>query len=293
MGVQGWEMDGLDTHKYPHVENNQPGLEVSDDPYRTPHSGWPDPTHPVWGASNDILKPGATPKHTPSGASTEKFLAESGDRGKDTSATRKILGLSVGVFWAVVALLFCILAAGIGGGIGAGLASRKRSCSTDSGGTPTSTANATTSTTTPDAPASPAPTSLCSTRAGWNGTILTPHDAAGNEITLSNTAQKFQVFCETNFLAGPSYELHNIMKIWTVDLTTCLDQCAEYNAGLETLIFNGIQSSDGGGSGFCRAVSLGLSEGGFCYLKNSTGSGIDTSSAAKQIASAVLITNTP
>jgi hypothetical protein len=79
-----------------------------------------------------------------------------------------------------------------------------------------------------------------------------------------------------------------------VDLTTCASQCAEYNAGLENLIFNGMLSSDGGGSGFCRAVSLVLEQGEFCYLKNGTGTGgVDTSSAAKKVASAVLVTNTP
>lgn len=126
MAAQGLEMDRMDTHKYPHVANNQPGLEVGDDPYRTPHVGWPDPTHPVWGP-NDPLKPGATSRQTPS---TEKFIVESSDEGKGTRETRRILGLSVGIFWALVVLLFCIIAAGIGGGVGAALVSRKNLCST-------------------------------------------------------------------------------------------------------------------------------------------------------------------
>jgi len=290
MVAQGLEMDRMDTYKYPDVANNQAGLEVGDDPYSTSQAGWPDPAHPVWGPS-DPSKAGAASVQTPS---AEKFHVWSGDGGRGTGATRRILGLSVGVFWALVVLLFCIIAAGVGGGVGAGLASRKSSCPTDPISTPTPASAPTGSSTfAPDTSPSPAPTSLCSTQTDFNGTIITPNDSTGNSIILSNAAQKFQVLCNTNFVA-PSSEIHNIMKIWTVDLTACVSQCAEYNAGLENLIFSGTLNSDGGGSGFCRAVSLALEQGEFCYLKNGTGTGgADTTSAAKKVASAVLVTNTP
>lgn len=42
---------------------------------------------------------------------------------------RRILGLSVGMFWGIVVLLCVSLAGGIGGGVGAGLASQESACS--------------------------------------------------------------------------------------------------------------------------------------------------------------------
>lgn len=90
------------TPKYTDPIEFQPGLEVGVDPYASAHTGWPDATRPVWGLSSEqILQP------------IEK---------------RKILGLSVGVFWGMIVLLAVLLGGGIGGGIGAGLALKKSTC---------------------------------------------------------------------------------------------------------------------------------------------------------------------
>jgi len=39
------------SHPYhqPYLEVREQGLEVGEDPYRSPHTGWPDATKPVWG----------------------------------------------------------------------------------------------------------------------------------------------------------------------------------------------------------------------------------------------------
>lgn len=45
------------------------------------------------------------------------------------SARRRILGLSVPVFWALIVTLVVVLAAGIGGGVGGGLSAQRKSAS--------------------------------------------------------------------------------------------------------------------------------------------------------------------
>jgi hypothetical protein len=78
------------------------------------------------------------------------------------------------------------------------------------------------------------------------------------------------------------------MKLWTVDLETCVSVCAEWNAGLA--------SRGGGGAGdvnLCRVVSLVQAPGEFCYLKNGTGtnntSGLLGAGAGGSYTSAVLV----
>ena len=131
MAGQGYDMNNLDTHKYPDVVNNQPGLEVRHDPYSEPRGGWPDRANSVWKTKN-TLSPGL-PVGAQS-ASVEAFFVAPEDEIKEGTDgrrdQRRILGLSVGIFWAIIVLLLCIVAAGIGGGVGAGLASKKSSCST-------------------------------------------------------------------------------------------------------------------------------------------------------------------
>lgn len=115
----------MDSHKYLDTRNTQAGLEVGidPDPFKNPHAGWPDPNQSVWGnsskPSSNLSKLGTSPDR-----STEKIYLGNGESSKAVQA-RRILGLSVGMFWAMIVLLFCILAGGIGGGIGAGLAFRK------------------------------------------------------------------------------------------------------------------------------------------------------------------------
>lgn len=141
---------------------------------------------------------------------------------------------------------------------------------------------------------SPAPSSQCQSQPNYNGTLLTPLDTTGHSIPLANEDQTFAVLCKTDFPSGPPNDRHDIMKLEAVNPYMCAVYCAEYNAGLEKMIFNGIIGADGGPGGFCRAISLVLAVGEFCYLKNGTGvGGTDTSSSSVQVASAVLISNIP
>ena len=91
---------GLET-----VPRTQPGLEV--DPYTN------------FSANN---------ADTARGSSTTEQEAQKCDPVYEDPRPRTILGLSVGIFWAIVVLLCVIFAGGIGGGVGAGLAAMKNKC---------------------------------------------------------------------------------------------------------------------------------------------------------------------
>lgn len=57
------------------------------------------------------------------------------------------------------------------------------------------------------------------------------------------------------------------MKIYMPDFNQCIMACAEYNAGYATNLQDGVDV----GGGLCRAVSMVVESGEFCYLKNGTG----------------------
>lgn len=80
--------------KYPDASANQPGLEVD--------------SRPAYSERDPAL--GGTY------AEGEKHDGQGG---------RKILGLSVGVFWAIVIACALAIGGGVGGGVGAGLAAKK------------------------------------------------------------------------------------------------------------------------------------------------------------------------
>jgi hypothetical protein len=74
------------------------------------------------------------------------------------------------------------------------------------------------------------------------------------------------------------------MKMYQPDLMRCVAACAEYNAGYQS-------NADGGvavGGGLCKAVSLVLAPGEFCYLKNGTGVNDTSTSGGNKIDSARL-----
>lgn len=275
------EVHAPSTPKY--LDPNQPGLEVGIDPSSSSHSGWPNASKPVWGASSEQI-----PK---------------------TTHERKILGLTVGVFWAVVVLLCVLVAGGVGGGLGAGLASRKSTCSSDLNNgtavgqnagvqTTTVTVSATNTAQSGSAPSStdssanptvsPKPVTKCETDTTFNGTSITPLDASGDPIPLGSTPQQtFLVMCNTNWPGGAAYGnpgIHDIMKIYEPDLTHCVAACAEYNAGYQANTAAGINV----GGGYCKGVSLVLAPGEFCYLKNGTGTNNTSTSGGNRIDSALL-----
>lgn len=74
------------------------------------------------------------------------------------------------------------------------------------------------------------------------------------------------------------------MKMYQPDLLRCVAACAEYNAGYQSNVDGGVNV----GGGLCKAVSLVLAPGEFCYLKNGTGVNDTSTSGGDRIDSAVL-----
>ncbi|KAI9648156.1 hypothetical protein NHQ30_002788 [Ciborinia camelliae] len=140
-----------------------------------------------------------------------------------------------------------------------------------SGSDSSSTTSSITSSTTSTPSVSPAPFSHCSDQfSTFNNSLIQPLSSEGSTITLSGTAQKFRVACYTNYPSGAQYgnpNIHDIMKIYMPDLKRCIMACAKYNAGYATNLQAGIDV----GGGLCRAVSMVVQDGEFCYLKNGTG----------------------
>jgi acetamidase/formamidase len=117
-------------------------------------------------------------------------------------------------------------------------------------------------------------------------------DAAGNTISVDPTnktlpVQDFRLFCNTNWPTSVSSEnpgIHDILKVYAPDLTTCITLCAEYNEQYQTSLNNGIDV----GGGFCKVATITKKQGGFCYLRNGTGTTNDTFGTPSDYTSAVL-----
>jgi hypothetical protein len=119
--------------------------------------------------------------------------------------------------------------------------------------------------------ASAAPYSPCTDdSSSFNNSIVQPTDATGKAIIVSNSAQEFRIACNTNYPSGTTYgnpNIHDIMKIYMPDFSSCIMACAAYNAGYNTNYQDGVDVA----GGLCRAVTMVINEGEFCYLKNGTG----------------------
>ncbi|TGO24699.1 hypothetical protein BPAE_0096g00040 [Botrytis paeoniae] len=147
--------------------------------------------------------------------------------------------------------------------------------STTSSGLIIDDSNIASSSTISSAPSNPsvstAPMSHCSDKfSTYNDSILQPLSSEGSAINVSGIAQTFRVACYTNYPSSAQYRnpgIHDIMKIYMPDLKQCMMACAEYNAGYSTNLQGGIDV----GGGLCRAVSMVVKDGEFCYLKNGTG----------------------
>ncbi|TGO56528.1 hypothetical protein BCON_0076g00060 [Botryotinia convoluta] len=147
--------------------------------------------------------------------------------------------------------------------------------STTSSGMIIDNSNIASSSTPSSAPSNPsvstAPISHCSDEfSTFNDSLVQPLSSEGSAINLSGIAQTFRVACYTNYPSGAQYGnpgIHDIMKIYMPDLIQCMMACAEYNAGYSTNLQGGIDV----GGGLCRAVSMVIKDGEFCYLKNGTG----------------------
>ncbi|KAJ8110747.1 hypothetical protein ONZ43_g5793 [Nemania bipapillata] len=230
-------------------------------------------------------------------------------QGKDTgSARRRILGLSIPVFWAVIVTLFVVLAAGIGGGVGGGLSAQRKSVSesnVSSGGDTSTTASSisVSSISTGGTPAtSTTPTSVASSPTasstvdnlvptdggcpGIDGVAYTAYSADGNTIPLEEggSPQEFREQCYTNWVNTDS--THDILRTYTPTLENCIVVCAEYNKAYLT----NLAAGTGVGGGPCVAVTIVKDHAGFCYLKNGTATN-NTMGNPKMYSSATLLTS--
>ncbi|KAK1848758.1 hypothetical protein CCHR01_08597 [Colletotrichum chrysophilum] len=210
---------------------------------------------------------------------------------------RRILGLSVPVFWGLIIALVIVLAAGLAGGVAGGLIAQKANASPDS---PTSTADSASSN--PSATTTAATSAAATAQASGsvlpaptdggcpkiNSTTFTPLDAIGAVIDLSNgQGQTFRQLCEVNYPGGAAYGnpgIYDILKAYVSTFDECMTLCAAYNQAYYTNLGNG----DVAKGGYCRSVAMIKTPGEYCYLKNGTGVS-DTFGHPKDFVSAVVV----
>ncbi|KAK6956372.1 hypothetical protein Daesc_001649 [Daldinia eschscholtzii] len=203
---------------------------------------------------------------------------------------RRVLGLTVPLFWTMVVVIVVVLAAAIGGGIGGGLTAQQKSRTSAS----SDTANAPPASSTSTSPASATTTAPANgplpSDGGCpliNGQTYTPYAVDGKPIPLAQglEAQQFRQQCYTNYVASGTSPTHNILRIFMPTLENCMMACAEYNSAYYANLANGT----GVGGGYCVAVTIVKVDAGFCYLKNGTSTN-DTLGNPDTYSSAVLLT---
>ncbi|KAI1417259.1 hypothetical protein F5Y13DRAFT_152362 [Hypoxylon sp. FL1857] len=211
---------------------------------------------------------------------------------------RRILGLTVPVFWALFVILFVILAAALGGGIGGGL--KAQQSQKLSSNTPSDSANGaqTSASTSPSPTSSQAGAAATAASSGpipsdsgcplINGQTYTPYAVDGKPIALQQglEGQQFRQQCYTNYVSSPTTQTHDILRIYMPTLENCMMACAEYNSAYHANLAN----NTGVGGGYCVAVTIVKVDAGFCYLKNGTTTN-DTMGHPDIYSSAVLLTD--
>ncbi|KAI5925838.1 hypothetical protein F4810DRAFT_708350 [Camillea tinctor] len=297
------------TPKYPDVQNNQEWLEVV--PNQSPLYAVPvyEQFYTQQGASHS---PGGIPTSAATEATAITGTTEAAERGegkspgadssrqsdlpptegeaKNTDSRRRVLGLTVPVFWALVIAAVIILAAGIGGGIGGGLMAQQQKASSDAS---SGTFNSTPTTTTSSSPSSTSAAAVALPSDGGcpqiEGQTYTPYAVNGQPIPLENGqgGQMFRQQCYTNWVSSATTHTHDILRIYMPTLENCMMTCAEYNSAYRA----GLRSGAGVGGGYCVAVSIVKESAGFCYLKNGTATN-DTLGNPEVYSSAILITDT-
>ncbi|KAI1206717.1 uncharacterized protein F4807DRAFT_463406 [Annulohypoxylon truncatum] len=266
----------LPAHPPSHVIGNSPDAEEKWSPSSR---GWPD-------------VPGSAATALPQSPSSD---VES-HKGKEK---RRVLGLTVPLFWTLVVIVFIILAAALGGGIGGGLKAQQQqkltnnassdpvtngtssSSSSAGGATPTSSQPAATTTVT-----STGPIPSDSGCPLINGQTYTPYAVDGSDFPLQSgkEGQQFKQQCYTNYVSSAAAQTHDILKIYMPTLENCIMACAAYNEAYASNLAN----NTGVGGGYCVAVTLNKINAGFCYLKNGTTTN-DTMGHPDLYSSAVLL----
>jgi hypothetical protein len=127
-------------YRPPNLEAQSPGLEVGEDPYRSPHTGWPDASKPVWGLDTTTIPirkdiDGESPldfggvawKNSP----IESFppTPSGTTEGEMTAKRRRVPTRQSEILWGIALLLGCfVVFGGAGGGIGWLLGKRECAC---------------------------------------------------------------------------------------------------------------------------------------------------------------------
>ncbi|KAI2781308.1 hypothetical protein F4815DRAFT_467093 [Daldinia loculata] len=203
---------------------------------------------------------------------------------------RRVLGLTIPLFWTVVVIIVVVLAAAIGGGVGGGLTAQQKSNTSAS----SNTENAPQASSTSASPASATTTAPANgplpSDGGCpliNGQRYTPYAVDGKPIPLAQglEGQQFRQQCYTNYVSSGTSQTHDILRIFMPTLENCMMACAEYNSAYYANLGNGT----GVGGGFCVAVTIVKVDAGFCYLKNGTSTN-DTLGHPDTYSSAVLLT---
>ncbi|OBR10348.1 hypothetical protein CH63R_06040 [Colletotrichum higginsianum IMI 349063] len=230
------------------------------------------------------------------------------------SGRRRILGLTVPVFWGIVIALVLVLAGGIAGGVAGGLAAQKSNSpstptspsdiaatigpesTTSTASTTRSRSSATTAASSTSRAAAPSGVRAAPTDGGCpsiNQTAYTPTDANGDAMRVgSGSAQTFQQLCEVNYPSGAAWgnpALYDILKVYVPAFEDCMALCAAHNQAYNRNLANGAVVSAGG---YCRSVAMIKLPGEYCYLKNGTGK-MDTQGHPKDFISAVVISGLP
>ncbi|KAI2605236.1 uncharacterized protein GGS25DRAFT_524754 [Hypoxylon fragiforme] len=262
--------------KYP--ARNDEGLEVvpNDSPL------YPMPAH------SPLHTVGENKWESSSKTSADAAAAATPEKGKD-GERRRIMGLTVPWFWAVIVILIVILAAGIGGGVGGGIQTQQRlrnNAGASSDTTSTLLPSSTLPTPTSGAASGPLPSdSGCPL---IQGQTYTPYAADGKSIPLEPglEGQQFRQQCYTNYVSSAATHSHDILRIFMPTLENCIMACAEYNSAYRASINGDVDV----GGGYCVGVTIAKVNAGFCYLKNSTSTN-DTMGQPNTYSSAVLLTD--
>ncbi|KAK8039892.1 hypothetical protein PG993_008303 [Apiospora rasikravindrae] len=187
-----------------------------------------------------------------------------------TTPRRRILGLTVPVFWTLLVVLVVVLAGAIGGGIGGGLAAQSMS-----GKIPSAAAAAAeeegakpSATTTPQPGEEPKGTVTATTAIPIMQPSLIPRDGGCpgingtpfvSSITLQgqNVAQTFHQRCDTNYAETEENPgLRDLYSAFATSFEECMTWCARYNEQLQQQGNDKEGRSSSGGEGWCTVVAV-------------------------------------
>nr|XP_036578015.1 uncharacterized protein CTRU02_12077 [Colletotrichum truncatum]KAF6785145.1 hypothetical protein CTRU02_12077 [Colletotrichum truncatum] len=276
----------MDQDRHNDRYNDQPGLESAQDQWATA----PIPQSPAT-QSLGMQSMATDPKWM---GSQQHYAVRDDVPPPPPSEKRRVLGLTVPVFWGLVTALVIILAAGIAGGVAGGLITQKANSSSDNQDTqtsPTATVASSSASSSPSSIASGTTTATSSSASatssvlpdgklpaptdggcpGINMTTYTPTNAESKAITVNGgSAQTFRQLCEVNYASGATWgnpDIHDILKTYVSTFEQCMTLCASYNVQYADNLKNGRVS----GGGWCRSVAMIKTPGEYCYLKNGTG----------------------